>query len=134
MNVETTVPKRKVREIPAKPEFSGRNTLDLRPKRVAAYCRVSTDREEQEHSFETQKQMYTDMIMMKPNWQMAGIYADEGINQADDIKGDQEGLEHLLGKALDSGIQHRWQNDQSDVGVDEPVAAEIHILQFACCD
>ena len=40
---------------------------------------MSTDREEQEHSFETQKQMYTDMIMMKPNWQMAGIYADEGI-------------------------------------------------------
>ena len=40
---------------------------------------MSTNREEQEHSFETQKQMYTDMIMMKPNWQMAGIYADEGI-------------------------------------------------------
>ena len=77
--METTAPKRKVREIPAKPEFSGRSTLDLRPKRVAAYCRVSTDREEQEHSFETQKQMYTDMIMMKPTWQMAGIYADEGI-------------------------------------------------------
>ena len=77
--MEATAPKRKVREIPAKPEFSGRNPLDLRPKRVAAYCRVSTDREEQEHSFEIQKQMYTDMIMMKPNWQMAGIYADEGI-------------------------------------------------------
>ena len=71
MKLEATAPKRKVREIPAKPEFSGRNPLDLRPKRVAAYCRVSTDREEQEHSFETQKQMYTDMIMMKPNWQMA---------------------------------------------------------------
>ena len=52
---------------------------DMRPKRVAAYCRVSTDREEQEHSFETQKAMYTEMIMMKPTWQMAGIYADEGI-------------------------------------------------------
>lgn len=46
---------------------------------MAAYCRVSTDKEQQEHSFETQKEMYTDMIMMKPNWQMAGIYADEGI-------------------------------------------------------
>lgn len=68
-----------VRVIPPKPEFSGENRLDIRPKRVAAYCRVSTDKEQQEHSFETQKQMYTDMIMMKPNWQMAGIYADEGI-------------------------------------------------------
>lgn len=46
---------------------------------MAAYCRVSTDKEQQEHSFETQKEMYTDMIMMKPSWQMAGIYADEGI-------------------------------------------------------
>lgn len=45
---------------------------------MAAYCRVSTDKEQQEHSFETQKEMYTDMIMMKPTWQMAGIYADEG--------------------------------------------------------
>ncbi len=65
--------------IPPKPEFSGENRLDIRPKRVAAYCRVSTDKEQQEHSFDTQVQMYTDMIMMKPNWQMAGIYADEGI-------------------------------------------------------
>lgn len=49
------------------------------PSGWAAYCRVSTDKEQQEHSFETQKEMYTDMIMMKPTWQMAGIYADEGI-------------------------------------------------------
>ena len=73
-----TMPKL-VRVIPPKPEFSGENRIDIRPKRVAAYCRVSTDKEQQEHSFETQKEMYTDMIMMKPNWQMAGIYADEGI-------------------------------------------------------
>ncbi|HCA29758.1 MAG TPA: recombinase family protein, partial [Ruminococcaceae bacterium] len=70
---------RVVRIIPPKPEFAADRQSDLRPKRVAAYCRVSTDKEEQEKSFETQKEMYTDMIMMKPNWQMAGIYADEGI-------------------------------------------------------
>lgn len=74
-----TAPHKNVRVIPPKPEFSGENRLDIRPKRVAAYCRVSTDKEQQEHSFDTQVQMYTDMIMMKPNWQMAGIYADEGI-------------------------------------------------------
>lgn len=68
-----------IKIIPPKPEFSSENRIDIRPKRVAAYCRVSTDKEQQEHSFETQKEMYTDMIMMKPNWQMAGIYADEGI-------------------------------------------------------
>lgn len=70
---------KRVTIIPAKPELSKNNNYYLKPKRVAAYCRVSTDREEQEHSFETQKAMYTDMIMMKPTWQMAGIYADDGI-------------------------------------------------------
>ena len=79
MTTQTATTPKTVKIIPAKPEFSGENRLDIRPKRVAAYCRVSTDKEQQEHSFETQKQMYTDMIMMKPNWQMAGIYADEGI-------------------------------------------------------
>jgi DNA invertase Pin-like site-specific DNA recombinase len=70
---------KRVTIIPAKPELSKDSTYDLKPKRVVAYCRVSTDREEQEHSFETQKAMYTDIIMMKPTWQMAGIYADDGI-------------------------------------------------------
>ena len=70
---------RKVKVIPPIAEMQGESRIDMRPKRVAAYCRVSTDREEQEHSFETQKAMYTEMIMMKPTWQMAGIYADEGI-------------------------------------------------------
>lgn len=70
---------RKVTVIPPIAEMQGESRIDMRPKRVAAYCRVSTDREEQEHSFETQKAMYTEMIMMKLTWQMAGIYADEGI-------------------------------------------------------
>lgn len=79
MMMQTQPAPKLVRIIPPKAEFSGENRIDIRPKRVAAYCRVSTDKEQQEHSFETQKEMYTDMIMMKPNWQMAGIYADEGI-------------------------------------------------------
>lgn len=79
MAVQTMQAPKKVTIIPPKPEYSGANRIDIRPKRVAAYCRVSTDKEQQEHSFETQKEMYTEMIMMKPNWQMAGIYADEGI-------------------------------------------------------
>lgn len=79
MAVHKTQEPKRVVVIPPKPEYSGDNRIDIRPKRVAAYCIVSTDKEQQEHSFETQKEMYTEMIMMKPNWQMAGIYADEGI-------------------------------------------------------
>lgn len=47
--------------------------------RVAAYCRVSSKKDEQEHSFEVQKAYYTEKITKNPEWKMAGIYADEGI-------------------------------------------------------
>lgn len=45
-------------------------------KHVAAYCRVSTQRDEQEESFETQKAIYTKLINDNPNWQLVKIYAD----------------------------------------------------------
>ena len=64
--------------IPAKPELVQRRAVD-RQLRVAAYCRVSTDDEEQLSSYEAQKTYYTDKIMTNPNWTMAGIFADEGI-------------------------------------------------------
>ena len=48
--------------------------------RMAAYCRVSTDSAEQKTSYETQKQVYTNMIARRKDWTMVGIYADEGIS------------------------------------------------------
>lgn len=48
--------------------------------RVAAYCRVSTDEREQLNSFETQIAYYTDYIGSRPEWELAGIFADEGIS------------------------------------------------------
>ena len=48
--------------------------------RVAAYCRVSTDREEQATSYDTQVQHYTEYISRNPRWTFAGIYADDGIS------------------------------------------------------
>ena len=57
---------------------------DLKPgtkrKRVAAYCRVSTDTEEQLTSYNTQIQYYTDKINANENWECVGIFADEGIS------------------------------------------------------
>jgi site-specific DNA recombinase len=47
--------------------------------KVAAYCRVSTDTEEQKTSFDRQVESYTSMIEMNPEWELAGIYADEGV-------------------------------------------------------
>ena len=51
-----------------------------RQKRVAAYCRVSTDSEEQLTSYSTQKRVYTEMIASNPEWELVDIYADEGIS------------------------------------------------------
>lgn len=51
-----------------------------RQKKVAAYCRVSTDEEEQQSSYEAQCGYYTDKILSNPEWAMAGIFADEGIS------------------------------------------------------
>ena len=48
--------------------------------KVAAYCRVSTDTDEQASSYETQINHYTDYISQHPNWELAGIYADDGIS------------------------------------------------------
>lgn len=47
--------------------------------RVAAYCRVSTDLEEQNDSFELQERYYTRLICNTPGWSFGGIYADRGI-------------------------------------------------------
>lgn len=47
--------------------------------RVAAYCRVSTDKYDQKNSFEGQKQYFTEYINSRPDWKLIGVYADEAI-------------------------------------------------------
>ena len=56
---------------------------------VAAYCRVSTDQEEQLTSYEAQITYYTDKIQSNPQWSLAGIFADEGITGVMTKKRDQ---------------------------------------------
>ena len=74
---QTTSAGKVVYTIPAKPEYTEQSQTKI-TLRVAAYCRVSTDKDEQEKSFEAQTGYYTDKIMENNEWQMAGIYADEG--------------------------------------------------------
>lgn len=47
--------------------------------KVAGYCRVSTDKEDQANSFETQKRYFREYIQNRPDWELHEIYADEGI-------------------------------------------------------
>lgn len=71
---------REIVHIPARSNthVRGRKTTSL--LRVAAYCRVSTEQEEQLGSFENQVTYYTEYITNNPNYTLAGIYADEGIS------------------------------------------------------
>ena len=76
----TTTLDRRVRVIPATRTQGAIHSTHDGKKRVAAYCRVSTDSEEQLNSYEAQKSYYTQKIADSPDWEMAGIYADEGIS------------------------------------------------------
>lgn len=64
--------------IPAKKQLPSEDVT--KKKRVCAYCRVSTDNPEQTTSYELQKEHYEEEINKNPEWEFAGIYADEGIS------------------------------------------------------
>jgi len=49
-------------------------------KRVAAYCRVSTDKDDQANSFESQQRYFKEYIERNPGWELYEIFADEGIS------------------------------------------------------
>ena len=70
-------PAPKVIVIPAKEE-SAQELEKKKNLRVAAYCRVSTNSEEQLNSYENQKAYYTEKIMTNPDWTMVDVFADEG--------------------------------------------------------
>ena len=68
-----------ITEIPAT-KFQKKTGHSQKELRVAAYCRVSTEEEEQLSSFETQTAYYRDKIAEHDGWRLAGIFADEGIS------------------------------------------------------
>ena len=70
-------PAPKVIVIPAKEE-TAQELEKKKNLRVAAYCRVSTNSEEQLNSYENQKAYYTEKIMTNPDWTMVDVFADEG--------------------------------------------------------
>ena len=71
----------KVKVIRGTPVQPARRTQPPEPerekKRVCAYCRVSTDHEDQETSYEAQQRHFNSLISENPSWELVGIYADE---------------------------------------------------------
>ena len=90
----TVIPPR-ARALPGMP------TLSARPKRVAAYARVSTNSEEQLTSYEAQVKHYTEYIKSRAltdNWQFVDVYTDRGITGTSTVR--REGFNRMMQDAL----------------------------------
>ena len=62
---------------------------DIPKLRVAAYCRVSTEYEEQNSSYQTQVSHYTNYILNHDGWDLVKVYADDGISGTNTKKREQ---------------------------------------------
>ncbi len=82
------MPQRVVTRIEANPLLA-QAPKEIKKLKVAAYCRVSTDSEDQINSYNAQIAYYTDAIAKNPKWTFAGIYADEGISGTETSKRDE---------------------------------------------
>lgn len=98
-----TAEKKKISMIPAKPQYDRSVKLADKRMKVAAYCRVSTELEQQESSYEAQVEYYTNKIEENPNWKNAGIYADDGKSATNTKKRDD--FNAMIGDALDGKIE-----------------------------
>ena len=67
-----------VEVIPATWNPTDESSREIRNLRVAAYCRVSTELEQQQSSYDIQIEYYTRHIMQNPNWIFVGVFADDG--------------------------------------------------------
>ena len=89
--------------IKARNVLSSRTRANLAKRlRVAAYCRVSTDSEDQLNSYKSQVQHYTDLIKSKPEWDLAGIYADEAITGTQVTK--REDFQRLINDCMNGDV------------------------------
>lgn len=88
--------------IPAR-KYTRKNKDEEKLKlRVAAYCRISTDSDEQATSYEAQIEHYTAYIKGHPDWELAGIYADDGISGTNTKK--REEFNRMIDKCMAGDI------------------------------
>ncbi len=89
--------------IPARRRVGNTAKEEERPKlRVAAYCRVSTDSDEQATSYEAQVEHYTEYIKKNPDWEFAGIFADDGISGTNTKK--REDFNRMIEECMNGNI------------------------------
>ena len=75
---------------------------EIKKIRVAAYARVSTEKDEQHNSLEAQKAYFTKYIKERKDWQFAGLYYDDGISGLSRKK--RDGFNRLIEDSLQGKI------------------------------
>lgn len=78
------------------------DSAELKKKKVAGYARVSTELDEQQNSYNSQLDYYTNYINSRSDWEFAGMYSDEGITGTSIKK--REGFTSMIQDALDGKI------------------------------
>lgn len=71
--------------------------------KVAGYCRVSTDKEDQANSFEAQQRYFREYVASQPGWELFEIYADEGITGTSTLKRTQ--FNRMINDAYEGNFQ-----------------------------
>lgn len=89
--------------IPARRRVGNTVNKEVKPKlRVAAYCRVSTDSDEQATSYDAQVEHYSNFIQKNEEWEFAGIFADDGISGTNTKK--REEFNRMIAECMEGHI------------------------------
>ena len=73
------MPKRKITRVDFVPQIQQLGKAGATKLRVAAYARVSSESEEQEHSLSAQTDYFEAFIKENPLWEYVGLYVDDGV-------------------------------------------------------
>ncbi len=96
------MPKRKVTQVEFAPRLGDFGRSPTTKLRVAAYARVSTEKEEQEHSLEAQTDYFETYIKENPRWEFVGLYVDDGISGLS--YHNRDGFNRMVADAIDGKI------------------------------
>ena len=116
---------KEVKMIPATRNFLEKDRKAI--LNVGAYCRVSTDTEEQQGSYNSQVTHYTEKIKSTPGWRFVKVYGDEGISgtNADNRPGFQEMMQDCENGKLDLIITKSISRFSRNVTVTLEVASKL---------
>ena len=116
---------KEVKKIPATRNFLEKDRKAI--LNVGAYCRVSTDTEEQQGSYNSQVNHYTEKIKSTPGWRFVKVYGDEGISgtNADNRPGFQEMMQDCENGKIDLIITKSISRFSRNVTVTLEVARKL---------